>query len=82
MKVTLHLPAHECGLYLVHNEHKDVYQSVEDFYDEEDFTSEEEWKKAIKENSVWSLQWYPRTPVGFGRICASSLEGLGIVEDE
>ena len=82
MKVTLRFPAHECGLYLTHNEHKDVYQNVEDFYDEEDFTSEEEWQKAIKENSVWSLQWYPHTPVGFGRICASSLEGLGVVETE
>ena len=81
MKVTLNLPPHECGLYLSHNEHKDVYQSVEEFYAKEDFVSEEEWNKAIKEDSVWALQWYPNTPVGFHRFYASTLDGIGITED-
>ena len=82
MKVTLNLPPHECGLYLIHNEHRDVYQSVEEFYGKDWFVSEEEWQKAIKEDSVWALQWYPHTPVGFQRFCASTLEGLGVTEDE
>ena len=44
--------------------------------------SEEEWEKAIKEDSVWTVQWYPHTPVGSHRFSASTLEGLGIVETE
>jgi len=80
MKVTINIPPHECGFYLVHNEHKDVYQTAADFYDKEDFVSEEEWEKAIEKNSVWAVHWYPDTPIGFYRYCASTLEGLGIVE--
>ena len=82
MKVTLNLPPHKCGLYLIHNEHKDVYESVEQFYTKKDFVSEEEWQKAIKDDSVWTLQWYPDTPIGFHMLYASSLEGLGITEEE
>ena len=68
------LPPHKCGLYLTHNEHLDVYESVDQFYDPRDFTSPDEWDKAISENNVWVLQWYPDTPVGFHRIAASTLE--------
>lgn len=70
------LPKHECSLYLTHNEHKSVYESIEHFYDKADFVDEPEWNKAIAENSVWSLQWYPDTPIGFNIICAASLERL------
>jgi len=70
------LPEHKCGLYLTHNEHRDVYETVEDFYEVECFVSPEEFAKALSENSVWVLQWYPETPIGFHRIAASTLEAL------
>jgi hypothetical protein len=70
------LPKHECSLHLSHNEHKDVYETIEQFYDPEDFVSEDEWAKALRENSVWTLHWYPNTPIGFNRICASSLDAI------
>jgi hypothetical protein len=70
------LPEHKCGLHLEHNEHRNYYQTVEECYDPEDFVSEEEWLKAIKEDSVWVLQWYPNTPIGFNRIAASTLEAI------
>lgn len=70
------LPEHKCGLHLSHNEHRDVYETVEQFYDPGDFVSEEEWLKAVKEDSVWVLQWYPETPIGFHRIAASTLEAI------
>lgn len=70
------LPEHECGLYLTHNEHKDVYETVEQFYEAEDFVSLQEWEKAIAENSVWVLKWYPNTPIGFNRIAASTLQAI------
>jgi hypothetical protein len=70
------LPKHECGLHLSHNEHLDMYETIEDFYDAQNFISEDEWNKSIAENSVWSLQWYPKTPIGFHVICAASLEAI------
>jgi hypothetical protein len=70
------LPEHKCGLHLSHNEHRDVYETVEQFYDADDFTSKEEWHKAVAEDSVWVLHWYPNTPVGFTRIAASTLEAI------
>ena len=70
------LPEHKGGLHLDHNEHRNYYQTVEECYDPEDFVSEDEWLKAIKEDSVWVLHWYPNTPVGFTRIAASTLEAI------
>jgi hypothetical protein len=73
------LPKHECGLYLEHNSHKDCYESVDSFYDHLDdsqWVSDEEHIKAIDEDSVWTLQWYPNTPIGSHTIAASSLEAI------
>ena len=70
------LPEHKCGLYLTHNEHRDVYETIENFYHPEDFISPEEWRKALSENSVWVLHWYPDTPIGAYRIAASTLEAI------
>lgn len=70
------LPEHKCGLHLSHNEHRDVYEKIEEFYDPDDFISPEEWRKAVAEDSVWVLHWYPNTPVGFIRIAASTLDAI------
>jgi hypothetical protein len=70
------LPEHKCGLHLSHNEHRDVYETVEQFYDADDFISTEEWDKAVAEDSVWVLHWYPNTPIGFTRIAASTLDAI------
>ena len=70
------LPEHKCGLHLSHNEHRDVYETVEQFYESDFFVSPEEWSKAIKEDSVWVLHWYPETPIGFYQIAASTLEAI------
>ena len=70
------LPEHKCGLHLSHNEHRDVYETIEQFYDFEDFISPEEWRKAVAKDSVWVLHWYPETPIGFIRIAASTLDAI------
>ena len=70
------LPEHKCGLYLEHNSHKDVYETIEESCDPGDFVSEKEWLKAVEDNSVWRLQWYPDTPIGFYIVCASTLEAV------
>ena len=76
------LPEHKCGLHLSHNEHRDMYETIEEFYDLEDFVSPEELQKAIAEDSVWVLQWYPDTPIGSYCLLASSLEALEAVIKE
>ena len=70
------LPEHKCGLYLEHNAHKDVYETIEEYYEPRDFVSDEEWTKAVEWNSVWCLQWYPDTPISFYRVCAATLDAL------
>ncbi len=69
-------PEHKCGLYLEHNCHKDVYESIEQYtspFNDEDWVSLEEKQKSIDTNELWKLQWYPDTPVGFYVLLASSL---------
>jgi hypothetical protein len=61
---------------LSHNDHRDYYETVEKYYNREQFISDQEWKKAVATDSVWTLQWYPDTPVGFYIISASTLEAI------
>jgi len=58
------LPKHECGLYLTHNEHRDMYETIEEHYDCDDFVSPEELKKAIAEDSVWVLLCFEEVHFG------------------
>lgn len=46
----------------------------QDDQDRIDWASEEERQAALRENSVWTIQWYPRTPVGFYCVAASTFE--------
>jgi hypothetical protein len=74
-------PKHECSLHLHHNTHKGYYETVETAlgngtYDPEDFISPEQKQKAIETGEVWSLQWYPHTPVGFFICLAADLDAL------
>lgn len=39
-----------------------------------DWASEAEKYKALQENSVWTIQWYPNSPVGFNCVGASTFE--------
>lgn len=38
------------------------------------WASEEDRAKAIATNSVWTIQWYPDTPVGFICVAASTFD--------
>ena len=75
------------SLTLSFNDHAPSYVTAQGWHDEYgfyqggendniDWPSEEERLKALRENSVWVLQWYPRTPIGFNCIGASSLPSL------
>ena len=69
------------GLTLSFNDHSSSYytakEAVEyDWYDWMDWISEEEKALALGGNSVWTVQWYPRTPISFEAYGASSLSAL------
>jgi hypothetical protein len=49
---------------------------LQTYNDLADWVSPEEREKALANNSVWSIQWYPNTPVGFNDLYASSLPAL------
>ena len=74
------LPDHKCGLYLEHNSHKDVYESAKDWmdgrFDLYEWKDDESKQRAIDTDSIWTLQWYPDTPVGFYAVAAPTLEEL------
>ncbi|MCP4677701.1 MAG: hypothetical protein GY854_19730 [Deltaproteobacteria bacterium] len=73
------MPPHAGGLQLGHNPHKASYETVERYeqgIEYFDWISEEERKAAIETDSIWVLQWYPKTPIGFLCIAASSLEAI------
>lgn len=73
------LPEHKCGLYLQHNEHRDLYETAADYIADNDrfqWKDEESKQRAIDTNEIWTLQWYPETPVGFCAAAAPTLEEL------
>lgn len=72
------LPKHAAALYITHNDHKAVYYTIEDHYsiDDREWVSPEEKQKAIEQDSVWELHWYPDTPIGSYKVVASSLEAI------
>ncbi len=55
---------------------RDALERGGSLYETDDWISEEERAAAIAKNSWWRAQWYPRTPVGFNTLAASSLAAL------
>ena len=60
-------------LTLEHNPHKSVYQPLDQYLAENDvrFETPAERDTALAEDSLWGLQWYPDTPVGFLLVAAA-----------
>jgi hypothetical protein len=73
----VNFPAHKCGLSLEHNQHRNYYESVELWLTNNtwcDWENDEAKQRAIDTDEVWSLQWYPDTPVGFRAVAAPTLD--------
>jgi hypothetical protein len=73
-------PKHAAELLVSHNAHKNYYEKIDEAiggdgstYPRDEFPDEAEVQKAIATDSVWTIQWYPDTPVGFCRVCAATL---------
>lgn len=78
----MNLPKHECSLSINHNCCRDYYQTVEQWVDQDDGCIKPEWKdeaskqQAIDTNEIWTMQWYPITPIGNHYVAAPTLEEL------
>lgn len=75
-------PKHKYGLYLIHNKHKDYYQSSKDYIEQREqnkgyhlnWSSETSREKCIETNQIWELQWYPDTPIGSHEVIGPTFE--------
>ena len=79
----MNLPPHKCALFINHNEHRVYYETIEHFLDcymvpatAPSFASDEARARAIATDELWTMQWYPDTPIGFHFIAAPTLEEL------
>lgn len=74
------LPGHSGGLYLSHNPHRDVYETVATWEAQDhragDWISPEERERALSTGEVWVIRWNTGTPRETFRLAASSLEAL------
>lgn len=77
------LPAHEASLHITHNQHKDYYEPIETYIqtreigkDNDDWVTPTSKQRAIETDSLWELQWYPNTPVGFNVLYGATLEEI------
>lgn len=79
----MNFPAHKAGLIMEHNPHLNVYESASEWIrNQEERGCSAEWKceeakgRAIATNEIWTLQWYPETPIGFNIVAAPTFEEL------
>lgn len=77
----MRLPDHACSLTLEHNPNRDFYQTVAEHIadgrcDHAVFKDEDAKRRCIEANELWTLQWYPRTPIGFIAVAAPTLAEL------
>ena len=61
--------------FITRNDHASCYQSLESYVLDNNIEIEaDELRKAIKENELWTIRWYPRTPVSFREVAAATLD--------
>ena len=69
------------GYFTIHwNRHKGIYETAEQCIVGEpelhQFRNDAQRQRSIDNNEMWVLHWYSRTPVGFHRFCAPTLQEL------
>lgn len=76
----LEFPKHDAGLQLEHNIHKSRYMTAAQWMENEghdyDWNSNEAKQRAIDTDEVWTLIWFPDTPVGSCMVAAPTLREL------
>lgn len=71
------LPEH-VSLWIQHNEHRSVYESIEQYvmHLDCDWIDEDDMQKCIATNEIWEATWFHQAPGGAHYVAASSLELL------
>jgi hypothetical protein len=75
-------PEHKVSLTLEHNPGRVYYDNVRQWINLENYGAQCDWKndeqkqRAIATDEVWTLNWYPRTPVSSYSIAAPTLREL------
>lgn len=75
----IHWPDHKCSMTLEHNPHLCLHQSIVEWSEDNslfDWASDAEIALSHDCGDLWTLQWYPRTPVSCHMIAAASLGRL------
>ena len=77
------LPEHKGSLSIIHNDHLSVYQTVEQYiaeessgYKEFQWKSEQDYKKAVETNELWSMRWSPSGSRAYVTIYAPTFTDL------
>lgn len=76
------MPPHKACCTIQHNDHLSNYSTVtQEMKHNPDWfvgawVSDESRDYAIEHNELWSLQWYPESPVGFNNLCAGRWEDI------
>ena len=78
MRIDINMDFPECmSMEIQYNDHKNCYETAEEYF-ENDFlrqeVTDEDYEKCVELNTVWSIRWYPSTPIGFYSIYTYSLE--------
>lgn len=74
-------PKHDAEMIVSHNEHKSNYETIEEWelsrnLRPDDWASPQQRLQAIQSNSLWTIQWYPNTPIGFNIMCGADLQAV------
>jgi len=67
----------ECGIHIESNIHKDMYETAEQYYGE--YIADHFYNTVGKidyEKDIWTIQVYPKTPVGFIAGISNDLDSL------
>ena len=75
------LPPHKCELTLTHNSYKNEYfrsaaEWIKNNRDSCSWENDEAMFRAAESGHVWTLQWYPDTPISFVALAAPTLDEL------
>ena len=73
-------PPHKASMTITHNQHKDYYQDITKYIQEEErenhfnWPNDKERELAIATNEIWEVHWYPKTPIGFHCVVAATFD--------
>lgn len=74
----IRFPEHLGGLCVECNEHKGSYLPLAQYLEQvdlkEDFRDPAALERSLATDTIWVLQWYPVTPIGFFRVAAPTFE--------